>query len=103
MPPNDHVVRNLDQVVDLGAFADKRRSRRSTVDGGVGADLDIVLNNNTAHLRDFQMAVSTWHKAEAVLSDCCAAESDHDHNVALDQLKRFCDVTVCRSDELTML
>ena len=37
-----------------------------------------------------------------VLSDCCAAESDDDHNLALDQLKRFCGTVVCRSDELDL-
>jgi hypothetical protein len=35
-----------------------------------------------------------------VLSDCCAAESDHDHNLALQQLEKFCGATICRADEL---
>ena len=37
-----------------------------------------------------------------VLSDCCAAESDADHDWALDLLKRFLDVTVCRGDEVEL-
>ncbi len=40
--------------------------------------------------------------AIVVLSDCCAAESDFDHNVVLAQLKRFFDATICRSSELTV-
>lgn len=35
-----------------------------------------------------------------VLSDCCAAESDFDHNVVLSQLERFFHATICRSTEL---
>jgi nicotinamidase-related amidase len=37
-----------------------------------------------------------------VLSDCCAAESDFDHNVVLSQLKRFFHATICRSSELSV-
>ncbi|HVZ92953.1 MAG TPA: isochorismatase family cysteine hydrolase [Phycisphaerales bacterium] len=50
--------------------------------------------------------VATAHDAAmhgyplVVLSDCCAAESDFDHNVVLSQLERFFDATICRSTEL---
>lgn len=37
-----------------------------------------------------------------VLSDCCAAESDFDHDVVLSQLKRFFHATICRSSELSV-
>lgn len=50
--------------------------------------------------------VATAHDAKmhgygiVVLSDCCAAESDFDHNVVLSQLERFFHATICRSSEL---
>ena len=46
----------------------------STVDGGVGADLDVVLNNDTADLRISQWPSAPGTKPEAVLSDCCAPD-----------------------------
>jgi nicotinamidase-related amidase len=50
--------------------------------------------------------LSTAHDAAmhkyglVVLSDCCAAESDFDHDVVLSQLKRFFHATICRSSEI---
>ena len=44
-----------------------------------------------AHMHEYDITV---------LSDCCAAESDADHNIALDQLQRFLGVRVCKGAEL---
>ena len=52
--------------------------------------------------------VATAHDAKmhgypiVVLSDCCAAESDFDHNVVLAQLQRFFAATICRSFEVAV-
>ena len=55
--PMRDVVRDLHEIVDLGALADDGVAGRAAVDRGVGADLDVVLNDDAAGLRDFLMAL----------------------------------------------
>ncbi len=57
---------------------------------GMATNLCVLFTAHDAHMHRFPIVV---------LSDCCAAESDFDHNVALEQLKRFCNATICRSTE----
>ena len=42
MRADEHVVTDLDLVVELDAVADHRVIDRATIDGGVGADLDVA-------------------------------------------------------------
>jgi len=42
------------------------------------------------------------HSARHAATGGCAAESDFDHNVALEQLKRFCKAEICRGDEVDL-
>jgi len=58
---------------------------------GIATNLCVLFSAHDAHMREYETLV---------LSDCCAAESDNDHNIALDQLKRFCGTAVLRSDEI---
>lgn len=58
---------------------------------GISTNLCVLFTAHDAHMRGYPMIV---------LSDCCAAESDFDHNVALEQLERFCRATVCRAAEV---
>ena len=44
-PADLHVVPDLHQIVDAGAGADDGVFQRAAVDGGVGADLDVVLDH----------------------------------------------------------
>jgi nicotinamidase-related amidase len=60
---------------------------------GIATNICVLFSAHDAHMHEYKIAV---------LSDCCAAESDVDHNVALDQLKRFLGVRVCRGDELEL-
>ena len=46
------IVGDLHEIVDLGAFADDRVGHRAAIDRGVGADLDIVLDDDAADLRN---------------------------------------------------
>jgi nicotinamidase-related amidase len=57
---------------------------------GIATNLCVLFTAHDAHMQGYPVVV---------LSDCCAAESDFDHNVALAQLERFCGATICRSDE----
>jgi hypothetical protein len=56
--PDLHVVRHLHEVVDLGAGADHGVIDAATIDGGVGADLDVVVDDATADVRDLRCALA---------------------------------------------
>jgi nicotinamidase-related amidase len=60
---------------------------------GIATNLCVLFTAHDAHMRHYQITV---------LSDCCAAESDFDHNVALQQLARFCGAKIRRSTELNL-
>ena len=49
-------VRDLHEVVDLGAGADARLANGGTIDGRVGADLDVVFDDDAADLRNLVVA-----------------------------------------------
>jgi nicotinamidase-related amidase len=60
---------------------------------GIATNLCVLFTAHDAHMHGYPMLV---------LSDCCAAESDFDHNFALGQLERFCAARVCLSTELNL-
>lgn len=60
---------------------------------GIATNLCVFFTAHDAHMHEYDITV---------LSDCCAAESDADHDWALGQLKRFLGVRVCRGDELEL-
>ncbi|NMO17152.1 cysteine hydrolase [Pyxidicoccus fallax] len=60
---------------------------------GMATNLCIFFSAHDAHMHEYKLTV---------LSDCCAAESDHDHDITLSQLKRFLRVRICRSDEVKL-
>ena len=74
--PIDDVVRDLDEVIDLRPLADHRVAARAAVDRGVGADLDVVLDDDAADLRHLQVALRAHGEAEAVLADAHAGMED---------------------------
>ena len=60
---------------------------------GIATNLCVLFTAHDAHMHRYPLVV---------LSDCCAAESDFDHNVALEQLERFCKAEICRSTEFRL-
>ena len=66
------VVRDLHQVVDLGTAADARAAEAGAVDGRVGPDLHIVLDDHDAHLRDLVVFAIDGRVAEAIGADDAA-------------------------------
>jgi nicotinamidase-related amidase len=58
---------------------------------GMATNLCVLVTAHDAALHGYEIGV---------LSDCCAAENDFDHNVVLSQLERFYHAKVCRSTEL---
>ena len=64
---------------------------RRIVMAGIATNLCVLFSAHDAYMHEYDITV---------LSDCCCAESDADHDVALDQLQRFLKIRVCRSDEV---
>src|SRR5262249_4426077 len=78
MPADGHIVADLDLIVDFGAVAYDRVAQAATVDGGAGANLDIVLDQHTAGLRHLQMPFwAEENEAVAVLADAAAGMDQH--------------------------
>src|SRR6185295_17924467 len=64
-----HVVADLDLVVELDAVLDHGVLDRAAVDGGVGADFDVVADAYAADLRHLHQPVRIGREAEAIRSD----------------------------------
>lgn len=65
----DHVMRDMDEVVDFGALADDCGAEGRAIDGGIGADLDVVANDDVADLKNFAVAAFVENVAVAVGAD----------------------------------
>src|SRR3954451_7344267 len=73
MAPDRNVVADLNQVVDFRAFADHSVEERAAINCGVGADLDVVLNDDTADLRHLRVRLVAEREAETILTDLHAS------------------------------
>src|SRR5215470_190013 len=74
--PDRYVVRDLDEIVDLGALPDHGVPDGPAVDRRIGTDLDIVLDDDAPDLGNLMGSARPAHKAEAVLSDGAAGVDD---------------------------
>ena len=77
MTANHDVVADLHEIVDLRALADHGVAVRAPIDRHPGADLDVVLNDDAADLRHFEMPPRPEGEPEAVLADMRAGVNDH--------------------------
>src|SRR6185312_1122046 len=78
MPANGHIVTDLDLIVDFGALADHGIAQAAAIDRGSGPDLDVILDQHPAGLRNLQVPVGP-EKDEtiAVLPDAAAGMDQH--------------------------
>src|SRR5580692_10811111 len=79
MATNDHVVANLTKIVDLGCLANDRVPDATAIDRRAGTDLDIVLDDDAASLRNFLLC-RIVDVTKAILPDV-APRMDH-HAIA---------------------
>src|SRR5262249_15134467 len=83
------VVRDLNQIVDLGVAPDAGFVQAAAVNAGIGLDFDIVFNHELADLRDLvPVSVVVLGEAEAVRAEDHAVLHDHvvpDHTVFADR------------------
>src|SRR5436190_12286502 len=59
----------MDEVVDLGALTDDRGAEGAAVNGRVGANLDIFVDDDIAKLKQFPMPALIQHITEPVRTD----------------------------------
>ena len=64
MFPDHHVVRDLDQVVDLHALLDPGAAKARAIDRGAGADLHVVVDLHDPDLRDFLLGAADIFETE---------------------------------------
>ena len=76
MAPDDDVVPDLHEIINFGALADDRVLKGAAIDGRIGADLDVVLDDDAADLRHLEVAAAAHGEAEAVLADAHARMDD---------------------------
>src|ERR1700733_8044160 len=66
----DHAIMpDLAEVIDLGSLADHGVAHAAAIYSRAGPDLDVVMNDDAADLRNFDMPFGARHKAEPVLAD----------------------------------
>ena len=64
------IVSQVAEVIDLGTAADNGIIHRTVVDGGAGADFDVVADDSAAELADVMvMALFIGGEAEALTAD----------------------------------
>src|SRR5260221_10552105 len=76
-PANNDVVPDLHQIINHRAVADHRVEPGTAVDRGIGADLDIVADDDAAELRHPDMTAGIRREAEAFLSDTRPRQDAH--------------------------
>src|SRR5665213_483242 len=72
-----NIVADLNQVIDLGAFADHGIAQGAAVDGGGGADLDVILDNHPPELGNPHMTRRGRNKTKTGLADRGAWQDYH--------------------------
>jgi len=78
VPADRDIVADLNLVVDFGSLADHSIAETAAIDRGARADLDVVLDQNTAGLRDLEMPLRTKkQETVAILSDAAARMDQH--------------------------
>src|SRR5262245_43315547 len=76
MPSDHHVVPDLHEIINFRALPDHGVAQGATVDGGIGADFDAILDDHAADLRHFQVTGLAHGEAESILADCHSGMND---------------------------
>src|SRR5580704_14732868 len=72
MSSKSDIVRNVHEVIENGARSDYGVTGRASVYRAVRTNLDIVLDNDTAKLRNAQSPIRRWHEAETLSANADA-------------------------------
>src|SRR5207253_1409895 len=66
---DDHVVGDMYEVIDFGAFPDDRRAKPSSIDRAIHAYLHIIVDDDIADLQDLAVVPLVEDISEAVRAD----------------------------------
>jgi len=80
MAPNNNVVGDLNEVVDLGSLSNNRIANPAPIDCRSSSNLDIMLNYDNADLRHLEMPGCAHDETKPVLTD--VATRMYDDSVA---------------------
>ena len=69
-------MRDLYKIVDLYAFLDPRLAKARAVDGGIRADLNIIIDLNDPELLNLFLSAINHFKTETIRTDHRAAVND---------------------------
>src|SRR5271169_462746 len=64
--PDAHVMTDLNLIVELDPGLDDRVFDGTAIDGGVGADLDVIADEHAAELGHFEPSCAIARKAKAI-------------------------------------
>jgi hypothetical protein len=68
---HDHIMSDLDKVIDLGPLSNARLGKAGPVDTGIGSDLDLILENYGADLRQALVPIGIGMVTESVCANHC--------------------------------
>src|SRR5450755_896106 len=74
---DDHVVRDLHEVIDLRAFFDPRAAEARAIDRRIRTNLDIVVDLDDSDLRNFFVPAFHDLETKSVCGHDCAAVQSH--------------------------
>src|SRR5215475_6864070 len=72
-----HVVRDLDEIIDLHALLDPCPAKSGAIDSCVRADLDVVVDLDNPELLNFMVAAIGYFETKTIRSDNSAAVNDY--------------------------
>jgi hypothetical protein len=81
-------VTELDEIIDFRPLADDRVSNPAAIDGRVGPDLDVVLNNDTTELGNLALPFEAGNVAKPIRSD--ATSGMQNDTVTEQSIKNSC-------------
>ncbi len=77
IPPDDHVVRDVNEVVNFRALADDGGAERAAINGRVRADFHVVVNDDIADLQHFAVPAFVENITVTVRADDGAGVDRH--------------------------
>jgi hypothetical protein len=75
--PNDNVVRNLHEIVDLHPLLNPCPTKSGAINCRVCTDLDIIVDLHNPELLNFFLSAIYDFKAKTIGADHCATMNDH--------------------------
>ena len=87
MITDDHVVRNLDLIVQFDAVTNHRVIQRPPINRRIGADFDVITNDYTTDLRNLDPALPLFGETKTIATDNCSSLNKRtatDHAMMID-------------------